>query len=319
MLPTQKPGQKSKEDNKESTVRKGLDRAGTWMGQTPKKPGQENAETKPGESSAAAGTEGAVRQGLSRMGTWGFGGGSKAVPPEKEQEEEAEDDRRIRFTIGGAGRRLTKDDFLKEIQSLDPKARSEILESSDAPAAMKDMARKDASRNSPGSSRLFEAKAVQAAAGPREAKGVGAEMARRRGADVRSDEDDSEEAGSSSSSQTRERKPKTGARSNLTQTAPLSSRHLPKVETPPHDEPETAAERRRREGALKGVAERKPAQESRGRSPVDETPAEKRRREAALSSIGAHEEDSDDDNTPRRPAPKSRGIRFAQSPVRGRK
>ncbi|RDW94782.1 putative Na(+) antiporter 1 [Coleophoma crateriformis] len=311
-LPSQRSGQKSKEDNKESTVRKGLDRAGTWIGQAPKKPGQEKAETNPNQSSPAAGAETAVRQGLSRMGTWGFGGSSKVAPPEREQEKEEEDDRRIRFTIGGAGRRLTKDDFLKEIQSLDPKARSEILESSDAPAAMKDMARKDASNDSPGSSRLFGAKAVQTAAGPKEAKGVGAEMARRRGADVRADGDDSDKAessfSSSSSSQTRERKPTTRARSNLT-----------KVDSPSHDEPETAAERRRRAGALKGVAERKPAQESRGRSPVDETPAEKRRREAALGSSGAPDEDSDDDDTPRVPAPKSRGIRFAQSPVRGKK
>jgi hypothetical protein len=38
-------------------------------------------------------------------------------------------------------------------------------------------------------------------------------------------------------------------------------------------------------------------------------------------SGGAVEEDSDDDDTPRVPPPvaKSRGIRFAQSPVRGRK
>lgn len=36
-----------------------------------------------------------------------------------------EDDRRIRFTIGGAGPKLTKDDFLKEIQKLDPRARIE--------------------------------------------------------------------------------------------------------------------------------------------------------------------------------------------------
>jgi hypothetical protein len=91
------------------------------------------------------------------------GKGTEAA--DKAYGEEEDDDRRIRFTIGGAGRRLTKEDFLKEIQSLDPKARCEIVAESDAPEAMKAMAQKDASEESPGSSRLFQSKNAQAASG----------------------------------------------------------------------------------------------------------------------------------------------------------
>ena len=52
-----------------------------------------------------------------------------------------------------------------------------------------------------------------------------------------------------------------------------------------------------------------------------ETAAEKRRREAALGVGGDGADDSDDDDTPRVPPPvaQSRGIRFAQSPVRGKR
>jgi hypothetical protein len=90
---------------------------------------------------------------------------------------------------------------------------------------------------------------------------------------------------------------------------------------------ETPAERRRREEALRGVEEedeeeQQPKAERRGRTQGRdeeiETTAERRRREAALG-VG-EEEDSDDDDTPRvrPPVTKSRGIRFAESPVRGK-
>lgn len=288
------------------------------------------------------------------MGTWGFGG--KNSEAQLADHDDDDDDRRIRFTIGGAGRRLTKDDFLKEIQSLDPKARCEIVEESDAPAAMKAMAKKDASKDSPGTSRLFEAKNTQAAAGKGEAKIVAAEMARRSGGREIYDED-------SSTSEERvaekRRKGVDDGRGNATGTTrkPGSG-----------NEPESAAERKRREKALRGVENVTDAQ--RGRSPTrekepvphqetaadrrrrlateggasaasgegsrvgarssrgmlspgieGESAAERRRREAALGVGTEGQEDSDDDDTPRVPPPvaRSRGIRFAQSPVRGKK
>jgi hypothetical protein len=271
------------------------------------------------------------------MGTWGFRGKEfeGAKNDKTGEHDDEDDDRRIRFTIGGAGRRLTKDDFLKEIQSLDPKARCEVVEESDAPAVMKAMAKKDASSDSPGSSRLFEAKKPQAAAGKVEAKSVGAEMAKQRGARLDEGGEDLVKA-------------KKDAR-------PFGTTTTTSTKTSSGNEPESAAERKRREKALRGVDDITDAQ--RGRSPArDEQPqetaadrrrrlamegdeghrvgrlrvqspgiegesaAQRRRREAALGVGMDNAEDSDDDGAPRVPPPvaKSRGIRFAQSPVRGK-
>lgn len=286
--------------------------------------------SKPGESSkiGEAAKDDAIerapiRQGLHRMGTWGFKGkGTEAA--DKAYGEEEDDDRRIRFTIGGAGRRLTKEDFLKEIQSLDPKARCEIVAESDAPEAMKAMAQKDASEESPGSSRLFQSKNAQAASGKGTASAVGAEMARQKGARV----DHAHDAGE------RPQKSRARALSDLArgkkEKGPQQKGTNTKKEynDQSQDAEETPAERRRREEALRGVEEedeeeQQPMGERRGRTQGREeqieTAAERRRREAALG-VGEEEEDSDDDDTPRvrPPAAKSRGIRFAESPVRGK-
>jgi hypothetical protein len=323
----------------------------TWTGlKKPEEPTKAAAS-----SSDAAPESSGVRQGLSRMGTWGFGGKNtnKDDVFAREGQADEEDDRHIRFTIGGAGRRLTKDDFLKEIRSLDPKARCEIISESDAPAAMKDLAKKDASEDSPGSSRVFGAKNPQRAAGKGVAKTVGAAMAKARGADLRGEEDEGygrdHESGSEDSESDREKR-KGGKRVVLDlsrkreRVEPMNERRLSMIESHMSgEEPETEAERKRREQALKGVDDVTDAQRGRSRTldserkgvasgsgsgsgsgsrggEVGETPAERRRREAALG-VGRMEEDSDDDDTPRVPPPvaKSRGIRFAQSPVRGRK
>ena len=276
--------------------------------------------SKTGADSTAAGTStGTVRQSINRMGTWGFGGRGTEAATEIAAEED--DDRRIRFTIDGAGRRLTKEDFLKEIQSLDPKARSEVIAESDAPQAMKAMAKKDASPDIPGSNRLFSAMDAHVAPESDAATAIGAQMARRRGATINeSDEGDQEDV-------VRNPRARQGARKSP-----------PVVETKAG---ESAVERKRREGALRGTdTEQSPRgrpiardgeQGRRGsvsgndnstkRDPVDEveTAAEKRRREAALGFGGVDDDDdSDDDDTPRVPPPvaRSRGIRFAQSPVR---
>ncbi|KAI0430326.1 alkali metal cation/H+ antiporter Nha1 C terminus-domain-containing protein [Xylaria sp. FL1042] len=78
-------------------------------------------------------------------------------------------------------------------------------------------------------------------------------------------------------------------------------------DTPDTDDPETAAERRRRLAAFASVRE----------DDSNETPAERRRREAALGVGGpsSDESDSDDDDTPRVP-PERRGIRFAEGPTK---
>ncbi len=69
-----------------------------------------------------------------------------SAPKPKQRDGEADDDdddRRIRFTIGGVGRRMTKDDFLEEMQKYDKRTRREIVEHSNASEAVKSLARGD--------------------------------------------------------------------------------------------------------------------------------------------------------------------------------
>jgi hypothetical protein len=319
--------------------------------------GNWTAKKKEAKEASEPADESAVRQGITRMGTWsGFGANKEAdadparKTAKKTKEEEDDDDRRIRFTIGGAGRRLTKDDFLKEIQQLDPKARAKVIGESDAPADMKEMARKDASDDSPGSSRLFGASGTQIARGRTEARQIGAKMAKVRGAeDVESEgSEGSEEETDARTARKRaagvaalegEKPPGISPRPGVG-----SNRRVSQLDSSSSQEPETPAERRRREDALKGVeeadeeddyvpetaADRRRNQAAAARnagstedaaSPTGETPAERRRREAALG-LGGQDSDSDDDNTERVPQPAAaarRGIRFAVEPVRGRK
>jgi hypothetical protein len=73
----------------------------------------------PGSASAA--TSNSARQTHKELSWKGFGATNGS-------EKDDDNDKRIRFTIGGTGRRMTKDDFLREIQALDPKARAEPLD-----------------------------------------------------------------------------------------------------------------------------------------------------------------------------------------------
>jgi hypothetical protein len=284
----------------------------SWSGLA-SKPQEESAESS--EVVASSSAEKTQRAPMNRLGSlsnWGFGGKNAEVAPEQDDED---DDRRIRFTIGGgAGRRLTKEDFLKEIQSLDPKARCEIVEESDAPDAMKAMARQDASSDSVGSSRLLGSRSAHLTSGKGTAQNIAAEMARRTSVKIAEEV----EEGDSEDYEERER-------SDRDRSTPATTRRVSKVDSPSYDVSESTAERKRRQKAMRGVDDVSPS--SRGRAterdesdeePSGETFAEKRRREAAL---GVTQDDSDDDDTLRVPPPvaKSRGIRFAQSPVRGKR
>ncbi|KAH8812074.1 alkali metal cation/H+ antiporter Nha1 C terminus-domain-containing protein [Xylogone sp. PMI_703] len=275
---------------------------------------QAESSQKPEES----GIEAAVIQGIKRMGTWsGFGlgrTGGQADSNPKENEED--DDRRIRFMIGGGGRRLTKDDFLKEIQNLDPKARSELLQKNeDASMSRPPMGRQTSSRYQSQTQTQTQTRAQDDTAGTGE------------------EDDDTkvDKPSSSSSSEERGRRRDSITAVHVVDRDPQTrkTRLQPIATSEATSIQETPAERRRRELALKGVDDpTSPDSEPRGRSlfkeesttsgEEKETAAEKRRREAALGMGGATQDDSDDDDTPRVPPPvvKSRGIRFAQSPVR---
>ena len=92
---------------------------------------------------------------LKRMGNWaGFKGKGESSsaetsgkapqdngkgrrrPSMEEQVEEADDG--VRFTITAGGRRMSKADFFRQIQSMDPKSRREAVLDSDAPQAVKE-------------------------------------------------------------------------------------------------------------------------------------------------------------------------------------
>ncbi|KAI1659574.1 alkali metal cation/H+ antiporter Nha1 C terminus-domain-containing protein [Daldinia decipiens] len=81
-----------------------------------------------------------------KTGGWpGFSRGGAAEQRRKDAtapaERSVEDDRGIRFTIGGVGQRMTKDDFLREVRKLDAKTRREVVDQSNADPAVKSMAR----------------------------------------------------------------------------------------------------------------------------------------------------------------------------------
>lgn len=105
-----------------------------------------------------------VRQGLKRVGTWagfkGKGEASETGPnadvagketPESSKgrrkssvaKEEEEKDDGLRFTVTAGGRRMSKVDFIRQIQQMDPKSRVAAVQESDAPEAIKEEARQD--------------------------------------------------------------------------------------------------------------------------------------------------------------------------------
>ena len=97
-----------------------------------------------------------MRQGLKRMSTWAGIGGKEAIPQantkgdssasqkKRKQSVVDPDDDRIRFTVGTENRRMSKQDFIKKIQEMDPRARIEAAEESDIPEEVKQEIRADA-------------------------------------------------------------------------------------------------------------------------------------------------------------------------------
>ncbi|KAL2258216.1 hypothetical protein VTK26DRAFT_8569 [Humicola hyalothermophila] len=56
-------------------------------------------------------------------------------------DEQEDDDKHIRFTIGGVGRRMTKEDFIQEMQKLNSNTRREVVDRSTAPEPVKAIAK----------------------------------------------------------------------------------------------------------------------------------------------------------------------------------
>lgn len=194
-----------------------------------------------------------------------------------------EDDRKIRFTIGGEGRRMTKDDFLKEVQKLDVKQRREVIQQSDASPAMKALVKE------------------QAQSGTSSPAATGSSRP-----SVKRGESDNGRQQGKTPAKAQEEAPVTRGRTGQgkSQVTSGTGSDGAGAGTATSDQPETAAEHRRRMAALSTIQDDDDVVEK-------ETPAERRRREAALGEAPAEDSDSDDDDTPRVP-PARRGIRFAE-------
>lgn len=103
---------------------------------------------------------GPMRLGLKRMGTWahighkddapehGSAGEGSSQTRKRKQPAIDPDDDRIRFTVGTGGRRMSKQDFIKQIQAMDPKARIQAVDESDVPDSVKHEVRVDAVQES---------------------------------------------------------------------------------------------------------------------------------------------------------------------------
>lgn len=68
----------------------------------------------------------------------------------KDAIEEEDDDDRIRFTVEAGGRRMSKAEFIRQIQKMDPKSRAKMVEESNVPEEVKEEARADAKEHAKG-------------------------------------------------------------------------------------------------------------------------------------------------------------------------
>lgn len=207
--------------------------------------------------------------------------------------QEEEDDRHIRFTIGGVGQRMTKENFIKQVQQLDHSMRRDTIDKSSASHAAKTPAKQDTPVPDIVVSRPGKSIAEQSSA-------IGGRRRHVTGIDGKGENGSDGGSGDRSPSSRTER------------TAAGPSEGI-------DDAPETAVERRRRLAVLQSVSDDDDDDDDSddGNDETRETPAERRRREAALGMSSQQAEDSDDDDTPRVP-PARRGIRFADVPERRR-
>ncbi|OLN82713.1 putative Na(+)/H(+) antiporter C3A11.09-like protein 2 [Colletotrichum chlorophyti] len=95
--------------------------------------------TNQGESSAEGAAKASGKSGWQGI----FGGGDNPAKKKNAAEGKDDDDRHIRFTIGGVGQRMTKEDFIREVQKLDDKTRRLVVDQSTASQRVKSIAKGD--------------------------------------------------------------------------------------------------------------------------------------------------------------------------------
>ena len=209
-----------------------------------------------------------------------------------------EDDKKIRFTIGGVGKRMNKEDFIREVQKLDAGPRRDVVDRSTASTGLKNLAKQDLGRG----------RKPSTSAEP----GVSIRPAQRPNVPIIRETAPQSSASSGESS-----------RQAQARTPSISPTRKAKAPAHPSEElSETAVERRRRLAVLAAQG----GDDGRGRKgepDTEETPAERRRRQAALGLDGGtagggdSDSDSEDEGTERVPPAERaapRGIRFAEQP-----
>jgi len=232
------------------------------------------------------------------------------------EEEQDEDDRHIRFTIGGVGQRMTKEDFIREMQKLDKGTRQSVVDESNASSNVKNLAKQDPKTEA--------TQKEESLSTPRTGRSRAALSPIDTSGKTRTPANSSGDSKSTTVGTQKSLSPKTCQSSEqiATATAAAAGGGSTSPSNSSIHEPESAVEKRRRLAVLKGLGERSEGTD------VSETPAERRRREAALGMTGSSAEvDSEDDDTPR-VVPQTtgggggssrRGIRFADAPKPGAK
>ncbi|KAL8743391.1 MAG: hypothetical protein Q9190_004251 [Brigantiaea leucoxantha] len=298
-----------------------------------------------------------VRQGLKRMGTWAGFAGKGEEPPvaeadtgtsaeaTKEQKRRKKssaidpDDDRIRFTVGTGGRRMSKQDFIQQIQNLDPKAQVAAVEGSDVPETVKQDVRDDFADTERRASQTIARPTAAAAGRARSASHTGGVplQSLREGLPL----------------ETQEEGPNLERAESRAQDIPIHNA-AESISKYGQGRPESAAQRRRRlalkrqdsddDGTARVPPHHAAAESTAGRSlhandeaaEGGETQAERRRRLAALGEgsavVGEESSDSDDSGGERQPrkgqmpvaepgqvqgsaARTAPGIRFAEAPA----
>ncbi|TWU72379.1 hypothetical protein ED733_003985 [Metarhizium rileyi] len=243
------------------------------------------AAAEEGQAGVESSSKPQFKTGWAGFSQRGDGARRKTVAQQKQDDD---DDKKIRFTIGGVGRRMTKEDFIREVQKLDTGTRNEVVDHSTASNALKTIARQDAPVEPKSSPPQLSVPVIR--------------------------EHASETASGSGSSNGEESSRAAAERSVSISPArkqtPINEPSRGRRDHTPEEQSETAVERRRRRAVLVGQSEA----DEKENDDTGETPAERRRRQAALGMGGpAAEEDSDseDEGTERVP-PTRRGIRFAE-------
>lgn len=229
---------------------------------------------KPGEKSGSTasqeGEAGKAPGSSSGIPSWATGALRRTGDPVQKArkksvaEEQDEDDRHIRFTIGGVGRRLTKEDFIQEMRKLDKGTRGEVVDQSSASHTVKTLAKQDAPARQRAQS--------SADSTPQD-----------KNASAAQEEPSSSDPNSGSSS-----------RSESSHGGKAITRTMLSNEAS-----ETPAERRRRLAALKGVGDG-----TTDEADETAAERRRREAALGVSSTAEGEEDSDDDDTPRVPPPR---------------